>query len=213
MVISDKSILTGIPEEQDIPAPVTTTIRLLLATASDNWVSARRDIESEEAVSRLRVVIGILFCSKGARPRLRERGSGFQRGRKHVTLFMFTGGTLKIYTAIATKKATPKTAPVDMSRVEAPPVVGVAEAAPLATVVDVPVWAEAIVVNDPVELVEINLLFVSAVEAAPVDVAPVDVAPVVEAVETEPETDVEEGSGIPLLVANDLKISRYSHPR
>jgi len=65
------------------------------------------------------------------------------------------------------------------------------------------------VVNDPVELVEINLLFVSAVEAAPVDVAPV-----VEAVEpVEPETDVELGSGIPLLVTNDLKISGDSHPR
>jgi len=78
MVVSNKSILTGIPEEQDIPAPVTTTIRLLLATASDNWLNARRDIGSEEAVSRLSVVIGILCCTKGARPRPTRRGRGFQ---------------------------------------------------------------------------------------------------------------------------------------
>lgn len=76
MIVSDKPILTGIPEEQDIPAPVTTTIRLLLATASDSWVNARRDIGSEEAVSRLRVVIGILFCSKGARPRPTREEAG-----------------------------------------------------------------------------------------------------------------------------------------
>ena len=32
--------LTGIPHEQEIPAPVTTTIRLLLITASDKFSSA-----------------------------------------------------------------------------------------------------------------------------------------------------------------------------
>src|SRR5258706_3333534 len=198
-VASDKLILTGIPEEQDIPAPVTTMIRRLLATASDSWVNARRDIESEEAVSRLRVVIGILFCSKGACPRPTKDEEGFQRGERHVTLllFMFTGESWTLYITIATKKTAPKTTPDDMSRLEAPPaVVAVVEAAPLAVVVDVPLWAEAMVVNDRVKLVEINLLFVSVVGTAPVDVAPV-----IEAVETvEPETDVEVGSGIPLLV-------------
>ena len=94
MVASDKPTLTGIPEEQDIPAPVTTMIRLLLATASDSWVNARRDKESEEAVSRLRVVIGILFCSKGARPRPTREEEGFERRERHVTLFVFTRGNL-----------------------------------------------------------------------------------------------------------------------
>ena len=126
-----------------------------------------------------------------------------------MTLFLFTGEAQMIYTAIATKKAAPTTTPIDISRIEAPPVIGVVEAAPLATVVDVPILAEAMVVNDPVELVEINSLFVSAVGTAPVDVALV-----IEAVETvEPEIDVEVGSGIPLLVTNDLEISRHSHPR
>ena len=32
--------LTGIPHEQEIPAPVTTTIRLLFATANDKFKSA-----------------------------------------------------------------------------------------------------------------------------------------------------------------------------
>ena len=212
MVVSDKLILTGIPEEQDIPAPVTTTIRRLLATASDSWVNARRDIESEEAVSRLRVVIGILFCSKGARPRPMRDEEGFQRGERHVTLFMFTMETRTLYITIATKKTVPKTTPVDMSRVVAPPVVGGVvdvDAAPLVAVVDVPKLAEAMVVNDPGELVKVNLLFVSVVGTAPVDVAPV-----IEAVETvEPETDVEVGPGTPLLVTKCLRISGHSHPR
>ena len=34
------SFLTGIPHEQEIPAPVTTTIRLLFVTASDKFRSA-----------------------------------------------------------------------------------------------------------------------------------------------------------------------------
>jgi len=35
-----RGCLTGIPHEQEIPAPVTTTIRLLLVTASDKCRSA-----------------------------------------------------------------------------------------------------------------------------------------------------------------------------
>ena len=93
---------------------------------------------------------------------------------------------------------------------EAPPVVRVAEATPLAAVVDGPARAEAMVVNDPVELVEINLLVVSV----RVGSAVVVVAPVVEVVETvEPETDDGVGPGIPLLVTNDPKISENSHRR
>ena len=125
---------------------------------------------------------------------------------------MFTGEARTIYIAIATKKTAPKTTPVDMSRVEAPPVVGgVAdvEAAPLGAVVEVPILAEATVVNDPVELVKANLLFIPVVETAPVDVAPV-----IEAVETvESERDAEVGSGTPLLVTNGPIISVHSHPK
>ena len=35
-----RDCLTGIPHEQEIPAPVTTTTRLLLVTASDKFKSA-----------------------------------------------------------------------------------------------------------------------------------------------------------------------------
>jgi hypothetical protein len=123
-----------------------------------------------------------------------------------VTLFMFYRGNSEdlLYIAIATKKDTPATAAIDISRVEATPVVGVVETAPLAAVVDSPTRAEPMAVNDVAELVEINLLCVSVPVGAGPDVA-------VETVEL--ETDVGVGPGIPLLVTNDLKISGHSHPR
>ena len=46
------SFLTGIPQEQEIPAPVTTTIFLLLATASDKLYSVLRECVSEQKSSR-----------------------------------------------------------------------------------------------------------------------------------------------------------------
>ena len=58
---------------------------------------------------------------------------------------------------------------------------------------------------------EINLLFVSVVGTVPVDVE--FAVEAVETVEPETETDVAVGTGIPLLVTSDLKISGYSHPR
>ena len=114
-----------------------------------------------------------------------------------------------IYIAIAIKKVAPKTTPIDTPRAEAPLKVEVVEAATLAAVVDVSISVEAMVIDNPVGHVDINSLFVSVVGTAPVDVAPVK-----EAVETvEPETDVEVGPGIPLLVTNGLKISENSHPK
>ena len=43
MVVSNRPILTGIPEEQDMPAPVTTTTRLLLETAEDRTAGSTPD--------------------------------------------------------------------------------------------------------------------------------------------------------------------------
>ena len=48
--------LTGIPHEHEIPAPVTTTIRLLFATAKDRLDNARLVGESEDDASKERVV-------------------------------------------------------------------------------------------------------------------------------------------------------------
>ena len=93
--------------------------------------------------------------------------------------------------------------PIDISGVEALPVVVVefVELAPLGTVVEVPTRAEAMVVNERIKLVKVNVLVVSVV---PVGVAVVGAVPVVEFVE--PETDVEVGPGGPVVTISDLKL-------
>jgi hypothetical protein len=45
------------PHEQEMPAPVTTTIRLLLATESERLASVRRATGSDDAAARSSVVI------------------------------------------------------------------------------------------------------------------------------------------------------------
>jgi hypothetical protein len=73
-------------------------------------------------------------------------------------------------------KAAPAMTPVDMSTVEAEPVVeGVKALTLIATAsVDAPTGAGTVVVNDSVELVEINILVVCAlVGTAVVDALPV----------------------------------------
>lgn len=52
-------MLTGIPQEQEIPAPVTTTMRLLLTKVLETEARARRTDASDAAFSRFNVVMGI----------------------------------------------------------------------------------------------------------------------------------------------------------
>ena len=48
---------TGIPHEQEMPAPVTTTMRLLFATESERLLRVRRATGSEDDAARSIVVI------------------------------------------------------------------------------------------------------------------------------------------------------------
>ena len=54
--------LTGIPHEQETPAPVTTTIRLLFASAVESEVRIRRVEESVAAMLGSRVTI--ILCER-----------------------------------------------------------------------------------------------------------------------------------------------------
>ena len=48
---------TGIPQEQEMPAPVTTMMRLLFATESERLARVRRATGSDDDVARSSVVI------------------------------------------------------------------------------------------------------------------------------------------------------------
>ncbi len=60
------------PHEQEMPAPVTTTIRLLLATESDRLASVRRATGSDDAAVRSSVVIMRRNFARGGKERGRE---------------------------------------------------------------------------------------------------------------------------------------------
>jgi len=66
------AVLTGIPQEQEIPAPVTTTIRRLLTTALDKAAKARRVDASLVPSSIFNVVIGIAGHCGGGNKVVRE---------------------------------------------------------------------------------------------------------------------------------------------
>lgn len=64
---------TGMPDEQEMPAPVTSTIRLLLATVSDKSTKARRVDCSLCALARSKVtVIAVRAEPSGGRSRSTE---------------------------------------------------------------------------------------------------------------------------------------------
>jgi len=59
------------PHEQEMPAPVTTIMRLLLATESERLVSVRRAAGSDAAAARSNVVIMRQYFMRG-----RKEGGG-----------------------------------------------------------------------------------------------------------------------------------------
>jgi hypothetical protein len=73
---------TGIPHEQEMPAPVTTTIRRLLTRALDKEVKARRVDASLVPSSIFNVVIGIAgHCRGGNKVIRRAKLEGGERVR------------------------------------------------------------------------------------------------------------------------------------